>query len=149
MAARFEDNAAATVLSRSGILMQLVAPFLNAVDPLDLQRRLSAMLPFQSLLTEIEAHCHAPVDIPRLAASIGMSASHFTRRFTEALGVSPGRYILRRRIEEAQLRLVQGDEKLETIGIALGFCDGFHFSRTFKKLTGISPSHYRAMVRQP
>jgi AraC-like DNA-binding protein len=38
---------------------------------------------------------------------------------------------------------------LEMIAESLGFYDAFHFSRTFKKLYGVSPSSYRGSVGKP
>ena len=149
LAAGFDTDATSAVVARSGLLLQIVAPFFDFVDPLELQRRHSAMEPFQAVLSEMEARLHEPIDVPALATRISMSPAHFSRRFSDVFGIPPGHYMLRRRIEEAQLRLVRTDDKLETIGVDLGFCDGFHFSKTFKKLTGISPSRYRKMVQQP
>ena len=55
------------------------------------------------------------------------------------------------RTELSNLRqqLVQTNETLETIGVDLGFCDGFHFSKSFKRVAGVSPRDYRAMIREP
>ena len=44
--------------------------------------------------------------------------------------------------------LVHSDQAVAEIADGLGFCDPFHFSKRFKRLTGESPSDYRRQLRQ-
>jgi AraC family transcriptional regulator len=81
-----------------------------------------------------------------LARAAGMSPSHFSRQFRAAMGASPYRYLLRRRIERARDMLLAGSHRLGDVGLAVGFADQAHFSRAFKQLVGVSP---RAFVRGP
>jgi AraC-like DNA-binding protein len=149
LASGFKANTPDNVVARSGILMQLVAPFLESVDALQLEGRRSAMQRFARAFETIEAHLGESISVPSLAAVAGMSPSHFARRFSGALGISPGRYIMRRRIEEARIRLAESDDTLDAVAADLGFCDGFHFSKVFKKETGLSPSAFRKTLHGP
>jgi len=146
---RVGDDAPGSVVARSGALLQLVAPFLESVDALQLENRRSAMQRFGGVFEKIEAHLGEPMSIPELAAVAKMSPPHFSRCFSRALGISPGRYIMRRRIEEARIRLAESDDTLDAIADDLGFCDGFHFSKVFKKEAGMSPSAFRKTLHGP
>ena len=46
------------------------------------------------------------------------------------------------RIKRAKEMLLQGDRMICEIAMALGFFDQSHFSRTFRRITGVSPREY-------
>ncbi len=77
----------------------------------------------------------------------GLSYDRFRRKFSAALGVAPAQYRLGRRIDRAAEKLATSDVSLKEIATELGFCDEFHFSKLFKRRTGLSPSAYRTQVR--
>lgn len=49
------------------------------------------------------------------------------------------------RIERAKTLLAQNDQSICSIALALGFFDQSHFSRTFRRITGLSPSEFARM----
>tara|TARA_B100000614_G_scaffold244456_1_gene248637 strand:- start:553 stop:747 length:195 start_codon:yes stop_codon:yes gene_type:complete len=53
-------------------------------------------------------------------------------------------YLIRSRIAEARKLLTTTAEPIETIAALTGFCNAPHFSRTFKRDTGMTPTKYRA-----
>jgi AraC family transcriptional regulator len=77
--------------------------------------------------------------VSALARSIGMSAFHFTRVFAELVGRPPHRYLTERRLTAAREMLNQGRGVTETC-FACGFNNLSHFSRTFARRYGASPS---------
>ena len=82
-----------------------------------------------------------------LARLCGMSSSHFTRSFRHAFGTSPIDWLRRRRITEAQRRLVESDDAVKRIAEQVGYSDRFFFSRDFRKLTGQTPRQFRTRER--
>ena len=60
----------------------------------------------------------------------------------EKLGVSPMAFVCQRRIREAERLLAQGHLSMKEVAARLNFADPQHFSRVFKRVTGISPSEY-------
>jgi len=76
-----------------------------------------------------------------------MSPYHFARRFKQTTGKSPHQYILGLRIEQAKQQLLRG-ASLSQITEQLGFADQSHLSRSFKRVTGISPQAFRASHRK-
>lgn len=98
----------------------------------------------ESTLREIQGRLNEPVlDVGALARQAGLDGSYFIRLFKSRLGVPPLQYFLRLKIETAQPLLRETELPIHAIARDLGFSDPFHFSRTFKRFTGRSPSHYR------
>jgi AraC family transcriptional regulator len=79
------------------------------------------------------------LSVEDLARAAGMSSSHFSRQFRAAVGSSPYRYLLRRRIERARDLILSGPHRLSEVALAVGFADQAHLSRAFKQLLGVSP----------
>ncbi len=71
------------------------------------------------------------------------SLSTFKRDFQETFGESPGRWLLKRRIKHAAHLIKNTDLSFSQITFESGFEDLSHFSRSFKKIIGSSPSDYR------
>ena len=69
--------------------------------------------------------------------------------FKQKTGYSFKQYILRRRIGEAQIRLVNTQDSVQAISEAVGFEDASYFSRIFSKYIGLTPSEYRKYRTRP
>ena len=80
-------------------------------------------------------------ELTRLA---GTSAVQFFRAFRKATGMSPIQYLYRQRMNHAQRRLCESDDSVKEIADQVGYLDQFHFSREFKRWTGLSPKSFRA-----
>jgi transcriptional regulator GlxA family with amidase domain len=77
-----------------------------------------------------------------LARQAGVSRFHFARLFRVSMGESPMAYLLKSRIERAKQMLLQDDRPVCEIAAALGFCDQSHLTRTFRRLTGLTPREF-------
>ncbi len=82
-------------------------------------------------------------DVPKLAKQLGMSYENFRKQFRNITGMAPKVFLIRKRIEEAQLLLHDPGLTIGDISGKLGYPDIFSFSRQFKKYTGKNPSAYR------
>lgn len=82
--------------------------------------------------------------IELVSEAIGMNARTLQRRFAEA-GVTYGDLVAHTRLRLARERLVASDEKIVEIALGLGYADAAHFTRAFKRWTGLAPVAYRAM----
>lgn len=78
-----------------------------------------------------------------LAAQINLSSSHFSHVFKQTFGITPLAYVARKRIEAARAMMLATDQPLTQIAHAHGFCDQSHFTRTFRRETGLSPLLWR------
>ena len=82
-----------------------------------------------------------------IALTLGVSVRNAETTFKEILGKTIHQYQLEHKIERAKFYLEYYPKmKIIDISLALGFWDEFHFSRRFKKNTGLSPSDYRKSV---
>ncbi|MCM3629772.1 AraC family transcriptional regulator [Paenibacillus glycanilyticus] len=84
-----------------------------------------------------------------IAAAIGVSESHFYRLFRESFGQSPSSFVERSRVEYAAQLLTHSDIAITRVALGLEFKTSQHFSTVFKKVTGITPSQWRAAHRKP
>lgn len=87
------------------------------------------------------------LDWAEFSAAQGLTYEQFRKKFSAAMGVPPAQYRLARRLDRAALRLRTDDAPLRLVAEELGFCDEFHFSKLFKRRTGLSPTVYRAQWR--
>lgn len=78
-----------------------------------------------------------------LARAVGMSVFHFARLFAELIGTPPHRYLLETRLRAASGMLRDGRSVTDTC-FACGFNNLSHFSRTYARRYGQSPSLYPA-----
>ncbi len=78
-----------------------------------------------------------------LARESGMSPFHFARVFSELVGESPHRYLLRARLARAAKMLRQGASVTQA-ACESGFLNTSHFSRSFHRRYGVPPIRYCA-----
>lgn len=91
----------------------------------------------------IDANSHNEIDLDATSREAGLSPFHFLRIFSNALGVTPHQYLVRSRLRHAA-RLLAGDESSITdIAGIVGFNDLSNFVRTFHRVAGVSPRHFR------
>lgn len=82
-----------------------------------------------------------------VARAVGLSYDNFRKQFSAQLGVSPGQYVKRKRIDWACAAIYQAGRSFKEIAEELGFCDVFHFSKAFKQVVGCTPSEFRKKMR--
>lgn len=97
---------------------------------------------------QVVAHIHTQygqnLDMKKLAQLAGVSQSQFERRFNRIFGTTPYEYLQRVRITAARTLLETTNRTIADIACETGFYDHSHFTRTFKRLIGMSPGKYRA-----
>lgn len=81
--------------------------------------------------------------IEDIASSLGISPGYGLQVFRKVYGISPRRYLSELKLHEARLLIQQPDLSLEEIASRLGYSHVSHFSRQFKRWTGMSPLQYR------
>ncbi len=87
------------------------------------------------------------ITLENLASIAGYSAFHFARKFALAMGISPGRYISQRRLENAMAELTAGTLPLAEIALNAQFSSQASFTRAFHRVTGTTPKEYRLRRR--
>ena len=71
-----------------------------------------------------------------------MSEVHFRKIFKEEYGMSPQKYIIHLRIQNASSLIASGYYSLQEAAYLSGYNDYKYFSVEFKKIKGVSPSKF-------
>jgi transcriptional regulator GlxA family with amidase domain len=87
--------------------------------------------------------------VEKMAQRSGLGERTFKRRFLAATGHTPLAYVQQLRIEDAKRRLERTTESVEKIGWRVGYEDPAFFRRLFKRMTGVTPGHYRRQFQIP
>jgi AraC family transcriptional regulator len=99
------------------------------------------------VIAHVEANLSRRIHVRELARILGLSASHFCRAFKCSFGAAPRDYVLRRRVEVAQALMLTTSEPLSSIAASCGMCDQQHFTRSFRRIVGETPSTWRRTRR--
>lgn len=83
------------------------------------------------------------ITVEDLAKHLYLSRPYLSAKFKEETGMSLTDFILKEKTEEAKRLLCHTDKSFMNISSYLGFSSQSHFSRTFRKYSGCSPSEYR------
>lgn len=92
----------------------------------------------------VNENLSSTITLEDLASAAHISRFHFARLFRAATGTSPMAYVREARIAAAKELLAQRSQSvsLTDLAVRLGFFDHSHFTRTFRRLTGISPARF-------
>ena len=103
-------------------------------------------------MDDTEFICQQDLTIEQLAQSIGTNEKYTSQVINELLGKNFNTLLNEYRIHEGCRRLVDfehyGNMTNEAIAEGLGFKSRSHFIRTFKKITGLTPSQYQKIALQ-
>jgi AraC family transcriptional regulator len=82
-------------------------------------------------------------NLDRLAAQAGLSKFYFNRLFKSAMGMSPSRYHINLRMDEARRLLRETKKSVVEVALDVGYANPNHFAQLFRRETGLPPSDYR------
>ena len=99
------------------------------------------------LMREMRAHYDVKWTVDRFADVCGVSKSHLFRLFRLVYGQTPHNWLRGYRLSQAKRLLVETNESIGGIALAVGYEDPLHFSRDFKRNVGVPPRRFRALER--
>jgi transcriptional regulator GlxA family with amidase domain len=88
----------------------------------------------------VMSHLDQPIRLEQLAKLCDLSERQFQRLFKQATGMSPHAWLTRLRLEKS-MALVKAGQPSAQVALQTGFYDQAHFSKAFRSVYGISPSH--------
>lgn len=100
-------------------------------------------LRMERILTWLHHHYDKPLRLAPLTRIVHLTDSQIQRVFKRSTHMSISQYIGHLRLEKACQLLSQTDIPLSHIALKCGFSDAAHFSRQFRLLKDMPPSHYR------
>lgn len=80
-----------------------------------------------------------------LAQEIGKDYTYISNLFSEVEGTTIEHYIINQKIERVKELLVYGEKNISEIATELGYSSIGHLSNQFKKITGLTPSHFKSI----
>ncbi len=91
----------------------------------------------------LEKNLNKEFSVATLAGICGLSEQHFAVQFKKSTSLSPAKYVMNKRIEEAKCMLTETELPISEIAQAVGYQNWAYFSTVFKRIVGITPSAYR------
>jgi len=85
----------------------------------------------------------APPGLQELADAAGVHPTHLARVFRQFQRCTVGDYVRAVRIDYARRKILTSHEPLVEIALSAGFADQTHFTRSFKRVTGMTPTEFR------
>lgn len=102
---------------------------------------------FTRLLKLIDKQKNFKIRVEDAAKLCNMSRSSFYDHFKKQFGTSFTNFLLEKRIEQAQYLLIKTDKSCTEISADLEFSDASHFSKIFRKQTGILPGDFKKRLQ--
>ena len=97
--------------------------------------------------TLIDSNLERLVSLEDIAAAARLDVSTVGRLFRRFQGTSPYQYLLRRKMNLAAEYLLETGAAVKEAAQRVGFADPYHFSRVFRAVHGVPPSHLRLPPR--
>ncbi|MGH7508527.1 MAG: AraC family transcriptional regulator [Gemmatimonadales bacterium] len=132
-----------SAFAAEGIVLEMLAT-LARVEAGEVRRPPPWLLQAQELL---HAQFTQVMRTAEIAEAVGVHPAHLARVFRNHFKLSMGSYVRGLRLEWAARELIRSDDSLATVALAAGFADQSHFTRFFKRYTGLTPNAYRRSMR--
>lgn len=96
-----------------------------------------------TIVSYIDKNLDKEITRENLAELVYLTPDYISKLFRRKTGMSFGEYIQRRKIQEAQNLLENTDMSIGDVALCVGFSSFSYFSKTFKKITGMTPGDFR------
>lgn len=93
--------------------------------------------------TYIDQHLNDAISLADLAEQVYLNPVYLSRAYKQITGQNISKYISDRRMEKARILLANSNLKINEIACQVGYESPAHFSRIFKKMTGVTPQEFR------
>jgi transcriptional regulator GlxA family with amidase domain len=112
-----------------------------------LSAQVAQRAPLRDVQQWIAEHPAGDLTVEALASRASLSPRHFARAFAAEVGMPPGRYVERARLEAARRHLEDSAAGIEQTARACGYRTTEAMRRAFIEALGVSPAEYRRRFR--
>lgn len=99
------------------------------------------------VMTYIEHHYTEEITVDTISQALFLNKHYISHVFKAETGYSPIEYAISLRISHAKVLLSESDKNVSEVAMECGYTDFTHFSKQFRKRTGLSPSGFRKQLR--
>lgn len=124
--------------------LQILSHMKQKEEDVPMQKEEKKVSAAQQMVKYINEHLSEEITLQMLADVFHMNASYVSQYFKKETGMNLTTYISRLRIQKAEHLLRTTEKSITEIAEAVGFHDYRFFSRSFKQMTGFTPSQFRA-----
>ena len=103
----------------------------------------------RKVLTQIDYDLTADLGLKNLATQLNINPSYLSTLFKKETGFTLTEYVNQKRIEHAVFLLNSSNLQIQMIAQYSGIADVNYFTKTFKKIIGITPKEYRDRITNP
>ena len=138
-------------LQAGGIMGELYVESLTQVLVIHLLRHYSRLQPqsvarynlmpsrLRIAIDYIHAHLDRALSMAEIAGSVNTSPTYFASLFKAATGISLHQYVIRQRVDRAQLLLKTTSLPISNVASQVGFANASHLTYHCKRQTGMTP----------
>lgn len=142
MKREFEEKKSGHKPAIRALLVQLII-YLSRQYSRQKSGKAARILPLAESVAFMEENFNQKIALRDLAGIACMSVPNFVRVFKDTYRTTPVDYLIRLRVQKASEMLQNQEESITSVALKSGFSDGNYFSRTFRRITGRTPSEIR------
>jgi AraC-like DNA-binding protein len=118
----------------------------KSLSPCEYDTRIKNLERFDKLFKYIEKQYYEKITTSNCAKMLNITESHFCHLFKQITGKTFSLYINQLRVKKAEILLRDTSMNITEVGFAVGFSDISYFTRTFTKISGLTPTSYRKTI---
>ncbi len=124
-------------------ILSAISAVLDQFDISQIEKEILKMEIFKNATDFMDQNYLDNPSLREIAGKQFMAPNYFHKKFHDTFGLTPYEYMLNKRINLAKELLSFSSLHIKEVAVKTGYKDEFHFSRTFKKITGMSPKDFR------
>jgi len=125
------------------LVIHLLRHYSTLSQPIASPNRSLAHTQLQQAIDYIHTYLNRDLSLAELVRVVNISPTYFASLFKKVMGISPHQYVIKQRVERAEVMLKGTDLAIADIALQVGFSSQSHLTQQFKRLTGVTPKQVR------
>jgi len=130
------------------LLQRLEAELLAREQQISPRREASSVEIVNHVMIYLRENYDKQIDFSTIASMQAVSAPYLSKLFHDHAGMSPSKFLTDYRMQQAKRLLRETQLSIKEIANKVGYPDQFHFSKSFKNISGISPVQFREQTKK-